>query len=171
MSFIKIIAFALLATLSQTLPSTANQFVLGELVIDHPYTRATPPNAKVAGGYLTITNNGNEADRFIAASAEFSDRVEIHKMEIKNDIMKMMPIPEGLEIPAGGSVELKPGSFHLMFMSISSPLVEGEMQKVTLEFEKSGKVEISLAIVGFNGKASHDMQKHGDMKTKHKASE
>lgn len=181
MSFIKIAAFALLATLIQTLTSTAHSFTLGDLVIDHPYARATPPNAKVAGGYLTITNNGEEADRIIGASTEFAERVEIHKMAMENDVMKMSPVPEGLEIPAGGSVELKPGSFHLMFMSISTQLNEGDVQKVTLEFEKAGKVEVELNVEGFRRGGSHDMHDKesmsgdkamdGDMKMDHKAAE
>lgn len=181
MSFIKIAAFALLATLIQILPTTAHSFTLGDLVIDHPFARATPPNAKVAGGYLTITNNGDEADRIIGASTDFAERVEIHKMEMENDVMKMSPVPEGLEIPAGGSLQLKPGSFHLMFMSISTQLNEGDVQKVTLEFEKSGKVEVELNVEGFKGGASHHMHKkegmsgdkamNGDKKMDHKASE
>ncbi len=181
MSFIKIAAFAVLATLIQILPTTAQNFTLGDLIIDHPYARATPPNAKVAGGYLTITNNGTETDRIIGASASFADHVEIHKMEVINDVMKMSPVPGGLEIPAGGTVELKPGSFHLMFMSISTPLNEGDVQQITLEFEKAGKVDVDLEVVGFSGGAAHDMHKkngmsdgktmNGDMKMDHKAAE
>lgn len=181
MSFIKIAAFALLATLIQTLPSAAHSFTLGDLVIDHPYARATPPNAKVAGGYLTITNNGDEGDRIIGASTDFAERVEIHKMAIENDVMKMSPVPEGLEIPAGGSVQLKPGSFHLMFMSISTQLNEGDVQKVTLEFEKAGKVEVELSVEGYKRAGSENMHKKegmsdekamdGDMKMDHKTAE
>lgn len=180
MSFIKTAAFALLATLIQTLPTSAHSFKLGDLVIDQPYARATPPNAKVAGGYLMITNNGDEADRFIGASADFAKRVEIHKMAMENDVMKMSPVPEGLEIPAGGSVQLKPGSFHLMFMSIATQLNEGDVQTITLEFEKSGKIEVVFNVAGFKGGASHDMHKKdgmsgdkamdGDMKMDHKES-
>lgn len=181
MSYIKIAAFAVLATLIQILPVSAHSFTLGDLVIDHPYARATPPNAKVAGGYLTITNNSDEADRIIGASARFADHVEIHKMEITNDVMKMSPVPGGLEIPAGGTVELKPGSFHLMFMSISTPLNEGDVQTITLEFEKAGKVDVDLNVEGFKGGSGHDMHKkdgmsdskatHGDMTMEHKAAE
>ncbi|WP_306257575.1 copper chaperone PCu(A)C [Pararhizobium sp. IMCC21322] len=181
MSFIKIAAFALVATLTQSLPSTAHSFTIGELVIDHPYARATPPNAKVAGGYLTITNNGDEADRIFGASTDFAERVEIHKMAIENDVMKMSPVPEGVEIPARGSVQLMPGSFHLMFMSISTQLNEGDVQKVTLEFEKAGKVEVELSVEGFKRRRSEDMHKkkgmsdekamNGDMKMDHKAAE
>lgn len=175
MSLIKIAAFAILATLVQTLPITAHSFTLGDLEIGHPFARATPPKARVAGGYLTITNNGTESDRIIGATTSFAERVEIHKMEVVNDIMKMSPVPGGLEIPPGETVVLKPGSFHLMFMSINTPLKEGDVQKVTLEFEKSGKVEIELNVEGFNAGGSHDMHKkngmHGDMKMDHKSAE
>ncbi|MEH6726861.1 MAG: copper chaperone PCu(A)C [Hyphomicrobiales bacterium] len=170
-SFIKIAAFAVLATLIQILPTSADSFTLGELVIDHPYARATPPNAKVAGGYLTITNNGTEADRIIGASASFAGRVEIHKMEIINDVMKMSPVPDGLEIAAGGTVELKPGSFHLMFMSITTRLNEGDVQQVTLEFEKAGKVDVDLNVEGFNSGAANEMHKKDGMTMDHKAAE
>lgn len=175
MSLTKIAAFAILATLVQTLPINAHSFTLGNLEIGHPYARATPPKARVAGGYLTITNNGTEVDRIIGATTGFAKRVEIHKMEVVNDVMKMSPVPGGLEIPAGETVVLEPGSFHLMFMSINAPLKEGDVQKVTLEFERSGTVEVDFNVEGFNAGGSHDMHKkdgmHGDMKMDHKSAE
>ncbi len=60
--------------------------------------------------------------------------------------MKMRPIPGGLAIPAGATVELKPGGFHLMFMGLKRPLVEDETVMVTLTFEKAGAVEVPFAI-------------------------
>jgi copper(I)-binding protein len=77
--------------------------------------------------------------------------VEIHVMEMANDVMTMRPLVGGLEIPAGATVELKPGGAHLMFMMVTEPFKEGGEVPVTLEFEKAGKVDLTLPVTGLGG--------------------
>jgi copper(I)-binding protein len=121
-------------------------FKLGDLTVTSPWTRATPGGAKIAGGYLKITNNGTAADRFVGAKSDTSDRVEIHEMSMSDDVMKMRPLPNGLEIKPGETVELKSGGYHLMFMDLKQPLKPGDTFKATLQFEKAGRLEVNFNV-------------------------
>ncbi|WP_083649313.1 copper chaperone PCu(A)C [Salaquimonas pukyongi] len=140
----------ILATIAITMllavSAFADEYKLGPLEIDHPHARATMPGAPVSGGYLVIRNTGTEADRLIGGSAEFAGKTEIHQMKMENDIMKMREVEGGLEIPAGGEVILKPGGYHVMFMKLGEQLKEGEKRKVTLNFEKAGKIEVEFNV-------------------------
>lgn len=97
-------------------------------------------------GYLTITNTGETDDRLIGVSSERSKKAEIHEMAMDHDVMIMRELPTGLAIPAGKSVKLNPGGYHLMFMDITEPFKEGQIGKVTLNFEKSGSVIIDVSV-------------------------
>ena len=94
----------------------AHEFKVGDLEIEHPWSRATPAGAKVAGGYFTIINKGSTPDRLLSISSDISDKAELHEMGVKDGVMTMRPVTGGLEIPAGGKVALAPGGYHLMFI-------------------------------------------------------
>lgn len=119
---------------------------IGDLELSGGFSRATAPNAPVGGGYLTITNNGDSDDRLIAASSPAAAEVQLHEMKMEGDVMKMTELEDGIAVPAGATVTLKPGGLHLMMMGLQSQLVEGESVKVTLTFERAGTVELCLAI-------------------------
>jgi copper(I)-binding protein len=121
-------------------------FKLGDLTVTSPWTRATPGGSKIAGGYLKITNNGTTPDRFVDTKSDVSDRVEIHEMSMSDGVMKMRPLPNGLEIKPGETVELKSGSYHLMFMDLKQPLKPGDSFKATLQFEKAGPLEVNFNV-------------------------
>lgn len=140
--------------------ATGGDVNAGDLTLSGAFTRATLPNAPVGGGYLTITNNGDEADRLVDAESPFSPDVQIHEMAVVDDVMQMRGLPEGLEIPAGESVTLRPGGLHLMFMQIAQPFVEGETVPVTLIFERAGEVEIELAVGAFGASGHDDHSSH-----------
>jgi len=129
-----------------TLTSMAEDYQLGDLSIQHVTAKATLPNAPVSGGYMLITNNGESADRLLTASAEFAGKTEIHEMKMENEVMQMRQLADGLEIPAGGKVVLKPGGYHVMFMGLKEPLKEGEMRNVVLVFERAGTIEVEFAV-------------------------
>ncbi len=150
-------AFALGLTLLAG-PAFAHDFTLGDLVIDHPYARATPPNAPVSGGYMTIRNSGTQADRLVSATASFADKVEFHEMAMDGDVMKMRPLADGLEIPAGGEVILKPGGYHVMFMQLGQQLEAGEKVKATLTFQNAGAIEVEFDVEEMKpgGAGGHD---------------
>jgi periplasmic copper chaperone A len=122
----------------------------GGIVIRNPFTRASPTGAETGGAFLTIVNNGQTADRFISASSPAAQTVELHETVDDKGVVKMEPRPEGWEIPAGGTLELKPGGKHIMLIGLTAPLVAGEKIQVTLNFEKSApqKIEIPVRAVG-----------------------
>ncbi|MBC2885770.1 copper chaperone PCu(A)C [Ochrobactrum sp. CM-21-5] len=126
--------------------ASAAEVSIGDLKLSDSCIRAMLPGAQVAGGYLTITNTGQTADRLIAVSSERSGKAQIHEMAMDDDVMIMRELPEGLDIPAHESVKLAPGGYHLMLMDIADPLKEGQVSKVTLNFEKSGPVEIDVTV-------------------------
>jgi copper(I)-binding protein len=130
----------------QSAPAGTATFRLGDLTVTSPWTRATPGGAKIAGGYLKITNNGKTADRFVGAKSEPTDHVEIHEMSMNDGVMKMRPLPDGLEIKPGETVELKSGGYHLMFMDLTQPLKQGDAFKATLQFEKAGPLDVNFSV-------------------------
>jgi len=109
--------------------------------------RATAPGMAVTGGYVSITNNGNEADRLVGAKAGFAKRVEIHEMIHDNGIMKMRQRDGGIHIPAGETVMLKPGGLHLMLMGLAETMTPGENREVTLEFASGHVVTVPAMVM------------------------
>jgi uncharacterized protein YcnI len=134
----------------------------GPIAIQAPWLRATPGGAKVAGGYLRVTNNGREPDRLLDAAIPISTRGEVHQMSTENGIMKMAPVDGGLEIKPGESVELKPGGYHLMFMGLTGALKEGDTVKGSLDFAKAGRVEVTFRVggIGAQGPAAPGGEEH-----------
>ena len=131
----------------------AHDYAAGSLKIDHPWTRATPKGAAVAGGYLKITNTGAAPDRLVGGTFASAGRFEIHEMKTENGVMTMRGIPGGLEIKPGQTVEFKPGGYHVMFMDLKTPLQQGRSVKGTLVFEKAGTVEVQYAVEAMGGSA------------------
>ncbi len=129
-------------------PTRADEVKAGDLVITQAWSRATPNGAKIGGGYLTIENKGATADRLTAVSAEIAGKVEVHEMAMNNGVMTMRPLDSGLTIDPGKTVKLAPGGYHLMMFDLNSPLKQGDALPVTLEFEKAGKVKVSLDVQG-----------------------
>jgi copper(I)-binding protein len=124
----------------------AHDYKAGSLEIKHPWARATPKGASVAGGYMTIVNIGATADRLVGGSSPAAGKFEIHEMKMEQGVMKMRPLARGLEIKPGQTVEFKPGSYHLMFLQLKQPFEQGQRVKGTLTFEKAGTVEVEYAI-------------------------
>ncbi|MEI9420013.1 copper chaperone PCu(A)C [Mesorhizobium sp. Cs1299R1N1] len=140
------LAFALLFVGAQAV--LAHEFKVGDLEIEHPWSRATPAGAKVAGGYFTIVNKGSAADRLLSISSDVSEKAELHQMGVKDGVMTMRPVDDGLEIPAGGKVALAPGGYHLMFVGLKRQPKQGEKFAATLTFEKAGAVSVEFAVEG-----------------------
>jgi copper(I)-binding protein len=160
-TFSKTMLLAFLLTTASLGSLAAQEFKAGDLTITQPWSRATPPSAKVAAGYMTITNNGSAADRLVGASTSSAGRVEIHEMAMKDNVMTMRPVSGGLAIEPGKSVALAPGGYHLMMMDLKSPLKKGDKLSATLDFEKAGKVEVTFDVqaVGAASPAASSGQK------------
>ena len=143
---ILVIILALAGMLFSSVAAFSHEYTVGDLHIGHPYSRPTPPGAPVGGGYLTVRNEGSEADTLIEVRSDIAGRIEIHQMKMENDVMRMSPVEGGLPIPAGETVELVPGGYHIMFMGLNGALIEGEKNKATLVFEKAGEIEVEFSV-------------------------
>ena len=149
-------ALALAIMLAGAQSVLAHEFKVGDIEIGHPWSRATPAGAKVAGGYFTIANDGSAPDRLLSISSDISDKAELHEMGVKDGVMTMRLVVGGLEIPAGGKVVLGPGSYHVMFMDLKQPPKQGEMFAATLTFEKAGTVTIKFAVQAMGSAAPQE---------------
>jgi copper(I)-binding protein len=127
---------------------------IGPIVVEAPWSRATPGGARVAGGYMRITNTGSVPDRLVGGSTAVAERFEVHRSTVADGIARMEPVTEGLEIGASQTVELKPGTMHAMFVDLRQGLKPGETVKRTLAFEKAGTVEIEYRVGGFGAQAA-----------------
>ena len=145
-------------------PAFAHGYKLGDLDIHHPWTRATPAGADVAGGYLDIINNGQMADRLVSVDVVGVHMAMIHEMATTDGVMTMRPLAAGLDIPAGATVSLKPGSYHVMMMGLAKPFAVGDMVQATLHFEKAGSIAVEFKVdaMGANPSATHN---HTEMPT------
>jgi copper(I)-binding protein len=127
---------------------------VGSIVVEAPWSRATPGGAKVGGGYMRITNTGPEPDRLVSGSAVVAERFEVHRSTVVDGIARMEPVTSGLEIGSGETVELKPGTMHTMFVDLQQGLKPGEVVKGTLVFEKAGTVTIEYQVGGIGAQAA-----------------
>jgi len=124
--------------------ASAHDTRLGKITIGHPYAWATAAPGQPASVYVTLDNQG-EADRLVSASTTAALRVELHEMAMDGDVMRMRQLP-AIELPAGQSVELKPGGLHMMLIGPRAPLKVGEGLLLKLKFEKAGEVTVYATI-------------------------
>ncbi len=145
---LRLFAVFLFTTLMLVLPGLANaeEAMAGSISVKDAWSRATPEGADVGVGYLTIVNDGDAPDRLVTADAEFASHAEIHQMKMEDGVMLMRPVPDGVIIPAKGTVAFSPESCHLMFMGLKSPLKEGGTVSGSLTFEHAGKVPVTFQV-------------------------
>jgi copper(I)-binding protein len=108
------------------------------------WTRPTVAGQPAAGGYLVLQNRGG-ADRVVAAASPVAQRVELHTMKLENDVMRMRQL-DAIDLPAGQTVELKPGGLHLMVFGLQAPLKTGERLPLVLTLEKGGELRTELTV-------------------------
>ncbi len=116
----------------------------GSLAILHPYARPTAPAQPTGGGYLSVVNKGSD-DRLVSATAPVAQSVQLHSMRMEGDVMRMREVA-AIELPAGQTVELKPGGWHLMLIGLKAPLAVGQSFPVRLVFEKAGTVTVEVKV-------------------------
>lgn len=131
----------------------AQQVKAGELVIENAWSRATPAGANVGAGYLVIKNNGTVADRLVGGTTDAARALEFHAMTMKDGMMTMEHIADGLLIEPGKSLSFTPGGYHIMFVDLHAPFKQGDKLQAILQFEKAGKVEVTFRVqsVGSRG--------------------
>lgn len=145
----------------------AHDFKVGELKIDHPYAHPTGPGMKNGAAYLqSISNRSAVADQLLSASSPVAARVELHRMEMQGDVMRMRELSV-IDVPGSGSVAMGRGTpmgYHLMLMDLKQPLKEGERFPLKLRFKNAGETEVTVVVQqpkagGHSG--------HGDKAHKH----
>ena len=145
--------FGLLLTSAGAGQVPAQQVKAGELVIEDAWSRATPAGATVGAGYLVITNSGTVADRLVGGTTDAARALEFHRMTMKDGMMTMEHIADGLRIEPGNSIAFTPGGDHIMFVDLHAPLKQGDKLQATLQFERAGKAEVTFQVqsVGSRG--------------------
>ena len=116
----------------------------GTVTVAGAWCRPTPNGAKVGGCYVTLTAGSD--DRLLSVSTALADSAQIHEMKTENGVMSMGDLPNGLPLPAGQKVELKPGGTHIMLMGLRDPLVDGGVASFTLTFEKAPAIGVHAAV-------------------------
>lgn len=108
--------------------------------IEDPWVRATVPQQKVTGAFMRITSATDA--RLVAVSSAVAGTAELHEMAMEQDVMRMRPV-QAVPLPAGQSVELKPGAHHVMLMDLRQALQAGDSVRLTVTVEgKDGKREV-----------------------------
>ena len=157
------IALLAIALTTRAVDTVAQEFSVGTIQVGKPWMRATPKGAAVAGAFMTISNKGSAPDRLVGGSIVAAGRFEVHSMVTEQGVAKMRPVEGGVEIKPGETVELKPGSFHIMLMDLKGPIEKGQKVKGALQFEKAGKVEVEYTVeaIGAPAPAASGHEMHG----------
>ncbi|SMH26137.1 copper chaperone PCu(A)C [Mesorhizobium australicum] len=156
------LAVALAAFIALVGPAPAHDFEVGQIEIDHPWSRPTPPSAPVAGGYMKLVNTGTETDRLIEVTSPIAERAEIHRSVVENGVASMRPV-EGLAVEPGATVDFEAEKLHIMFIKPNRQLKDGEKFPATLVFEKAGSVDVEFMVQMRASKpAAEDHSGHGN---------
>ena len=118
---------------------------VGAIKIENAYVRATAPGQPAAGAFMKIENGAAASDQLVSASSPAAGEVQLHQMSMEGNVMKMGQVKD-ITVPANGTVDLKPGGYHIMLMNIKAPLKAGETVPVKLKFAKAGEVEVKLPV-------------------------
>ena len=153
----KKLIFSLIFILSAPL-AWSQPITVGTLSITQLWARPAPINGGNGAAYLSITNNGQQPDRLVSVSGEIAKQVQLHRMSMENNIMRMREIEGGIELPAGQTVRLSAGGMHIMMLGLRHPLKAGEHFALTLHFEHAGDVEVKVKVQNQPSEDGMDMQ-------------
>jgi copper(I)-binding protein len=133
------------------------------VTVTDAWARATVQGQKATGAFMKITAKNDV--KLVGVSSPVAGVAEIHEMKMDKDVMKMAALPNGLDLPAGKAVELKPGSYHVMLMDLKAPLAKDTTVPLTLTLQdaKGVKSNVELKLwVGMQPPAmpSHDHSTH-----------
>ena len=150
----------LLATLiAAGLVSTASA---AGVKVEDGWARATVEGMKMGGAFMKIHNDEAQKDFLVGGSSPVADRVEVHTHINDNGVMRMREVKGGIPLEAKGVTELKPGSYHVMFMGLKKPLKEGEKVPVTLKFKNAKPQTVELEVkTAPKADMNHDHGAHG----------
>jgi hypothetical protein len=136
---------------SPSLSAVALALAQPKIEVKDPWVRLVPPKSKNTAAYMKIENMGTEADKLVDASGNVSKITELHET-----VEGKMRRVKAIEVPAGKTVELKPGGLHVMLIELKEPLKEGQTVEITLKFEKSGEIKVQAPVKkGMGGMHHH----------------
>ena len=127
-------------------------FAAPKIEVKDAWVREVPPTSKASAAYMVLENKGDQPDKLISATNNVSKVTELH--ETVDGKMRRI---NAIEVPAGKSVELKPGGLHIMLINLEKPIKEGDNVELTLKFEKSGEIKITAPVKKGMGKMEHKM--------------
>lgn len=125
--------------------AVANDYMVGDIRIEHPWSRALPEVAPNGAAYMTLSNRGAVADRLMSGSSPIAKRVGLHRHTMEGGVMRMRPV-EAIEVAPGQPTLLQPGGLHIMLMGLKEPLVKGKTFPLTLKFERAGSIEVLVPV-------------------------
>ena len=136
-----------------------------QVEVSDAWVRATGQGQKATGVFMNLT--AKKATRLVGVKADLTASAEVHEMKMEKDVMKMQAV-KSLDLPAGQTVALKPGSYHVMLMDLSKPLDEGSPVVLTLLFEDAAGVKTQQEVnvvakkmaMGGKDKPQHGEHKH-----------
>ena len=142
--------------LQLTAAKTPPSYMAGSIMIEQPWSAATPGGATTAGVYATIMNHGDTADTLLGGTSPVAGKFEIHQMTKTDGVISMRTVSGGIAIPPGALVNLGPlAAYHVMLSGLKGPLKTGTHIPATLNFAKAGNVQVQIEIepIGSRGPA------------------
>ena len=135
----------------------SSSVLAGDIIIHDPYARVSSKSAKSGAAFMTIHNHSSESDVLISVVSTVAKKVEFHTHREVDGIMKMIKLEDGIVIPGMGHHALKRGGDHVMFMGLTQSFQHGEEIAVTLIFERSGSVKLTIPVdLEKTDKVKHD---------------
>jgi hypothetical protein len=141
----KFITLAASMVLSAGALTFSTAHAMGDVVVSNAWIRASAPMQVNGAGYAAIQSKSAQADRLLSATADVAERVELHTIITENGVAQMRQVT-GIDIPAGGTVNLAPGGFHVMFVKLKQPFVEGKTVPIKFTFEKAGAIMVNFEV-------------------------
>jgi copper(I)-binding protein len=149
-----------LLNLLLALSSTVWAAETSTIKIEHPWAQESPPTVTTGAAYMTLINQGNQADRLLGASGDVAKMIELHTHLMEGGVMKMRPV-QAIEVKPNEPIVFKPGGLHIMLIGLKQPLVEGQTFTLTLNFEKAGKIPVAVTVTRMNPEdGQHDGSMH-----------
>jgi len=150
--------FLAAAAALSAMPAAAQDTTAGDIRIGRPWTRAAAANGNGAG-FMTLRNTGAQADRLLSAASPIARVVELHTHVREGDVMRMRPVQD-IPVPAGETVELRPGGLHVMLIGLNGPMQQGARVPVTLRFERAGEVQVNLTVEAAGARGPMPAHRH-----------
>jgi copper(I)-binding protein len=114
-----------------------------QVAVGDPWVRATVPQQQASGAFMTLT--APKGAKLVEARSPVAGTVEVHEMKREGDVMRMRAI-DGLDLPAGRTVKLEPGGYHVMLMGLKQTLNAGDTVPLTLIFESADRTRQTVEV-------------------------